>query len=610
VNLSIGRRLEARLVLTVGLGLLLFVLIASLYTFRHAYNKEIDSARQLEIQLVATVRVQAEVATYALNALIAQGVLDGLAGNSTILAARIESADAQFIVEHVPAQRVDFQGFAHATAYALRSPFLSNEIIGTLSIVRNDRHVTAEAWTSAFHQTWLLMAQVLIAAVILVVVLRTLLVKPITRLSHDLSALQPGQSGRLTVEQRHVQDEIGQLAHSANALLDATENAFGKLNQVNQSLALALEKLTEKEASKSRFFATASHDLRQPIHAITLFLDAMRKLELDPEQRRLIDATQHASQALRDLLEALLDMSKLDAGAVIPQPQWLGAETFFERIDSIISPLALQRKLRFKLWYPQRPLQIYTDRQLLGSVLGNLVGNAVKNTVKGGVLVGLRQRHDGWVFQVWDTGVGISAEHIDRIYDEFYQVSNPGRDRAKGLGLGLAIARRISTLLGYTLHCRSQPGRGTVFEVVVPTEALRTGERAVPESELLHQVEAATFAGKRLVVVEDDLLVAQALSDWLRAYRCDVRIFTSGEEALAAEQILCADGFIVDDQLAGTLNGLEFLQALKARRSVPFRAVVVTGNTTPQFIERAKKLGWPVLFKPADPEEILARLAG
>jgi CheY-like chemotaxis protein len=139
---------------------------------------------------------------------------------------------------------------------------------------------------------------------------------------------------------------------------------------------------------------------------------------------------------------------------------------------------------------------------------------------------------------------------------------------------------------------------------------LRTGERAVPESELLHQVEPATFAGKRLVVVEDDLLVAQALSDWLRAYRCDVRIFTSGEEALAAEQILCADGFIVDDQLAGTLNGLEFLQALKARRSVPFRAVVVTGNTTPQFIERAKKLGWPVLFKPADPEEILARLAG
>ena len=605
----ISQRLEARLVTVVGISLLVFSLLGGIYSYLDTYQQQIQTTRALEKQLVATVRAQAEVAVYANNAIIAQGVLDGLAENPTIFAARIESSNQLVAAENVTgAARPVATNFSRGTRYPIFSPFNREDQVGWLIIVANEKIISAKAREAAIHQTMLLLVQVLLAAGIMTFVLRSQIVRPITRLARELASLQPGGAGRVKVEASHAADELGQLALSANQLLDATGRAILDLNTANDALAGALAQLANKEKVKSKFFAAASHDLRQPIHAINLFLGALDQARNKTDQTQLIGSIRMATATLRELLESLLDLSKLDAGAVVPQPAWLAAETFFERLDNNLSLLAMQRHLRFKLWFPQQSLSIHTDARLLNSILANLTDNAIKYTVTGGVLVGLRRRGDSWIFQVWDTGCGIDADHLDQIYEEFYQVDNPGRDRTKGLGLGLAITRRIARLLGCRVQCRSQPGKGSCFEVVLPPGAVRVAqEPALPPAEP-SAVDVAHFDGKRLMVLEDDRLVATALVEWLKGCGCSMVLFRTAEEALATGDLATTDYFIADVQLAGTLSGLEFLAAVEQQLERDVAAVVVTGNTSSQIVETANNAHWPILFKPAEPMEILARL--
>lgn len=593
MKLPITQRLEVRLVVTVGISLLVFSLIAGFFTYRYSYRQQLELADSLEQQLVQTVQAQAEVAAYAANQTIAEGVLNGLLANPVILAARIE-ATYGFRVERGSGHS---ENFASGKTYPLFSPVDHIEPIGTLEVLRNHAQVNSAAAQTALFQTVLMLAQVLAAVAIMAAVLRFRMINPITRLAHAMVTIQPGSSNRLTIEDKHSTDEIGLLSKSANTILDAAE--------------VAMTELTERDQAKSRFFAAASHDLRQPIHAMHLFLDALKKAqhkEDREDQAKLIQSIETASQTLNELLESLLDISKLDAGAITPQPHWVNVEEFFARIDNNFSTQALQQHLRFKLWFPQQPTALYTDKRLLNIILANLTGNALKNTTTGGVLVALRQRGGACVFQVWDTGTGIGREHLDRIYDEFYQVANPNRDRKKGLGLGLAIARRISRLLGYELACRSTPGKGSVFEVRIPLTALRHTAAAPGAATPGDAADVEIFRGKRLAVLEDDELVAQALKQWLTACGIEVCVFDNAECALADAKALAADYYIVDYQLAGTLNGFEFLDAVQRRRASALKAVMITGNTSGQFIEMAAKFKWPVLFKPADPLHILATL--
>ena len=218
--------------------------------------------------------------------------------------------------------------------------------------------------------------------------------------------------------------------------------------KVLRQLAEARDAAQSANLAKSHFLAAASHDLRQPIQAINLFRDALSKTVLNEEQRRIADYISQSVISLSDLLNVLLDISRLDAGAVKARPEAISVESLFRSIDAEFSPLASARSLRFKLCFPVADRAVVADGKLLQSLLGNLLGNAMKYTPQGGILVGLRRRGGQALIQVWDTGIGIAPEHMNNIFEEYFQIGNPERDRKKGLGLGLSIVRRIAGLLG------------------------------------------------------------------------------------------------------------------------------------------------------------------
>ena len=365
--------------------------------------------------------------------------------------------------------------------------------------------------------------------------------------------------------------------------------------------------LVDKERAKTRFLASASHDLRQPIQAITLFIGALRHGGLKDGQPALVSRLEAAVEALRGLLDALLDVSKLDAGVITPVCAPFSLNRLMEELTLELSPLALDKNLRFKLFCPQREIVLDSDPQLLRMVLRNLIANAINYTDRGGLLFAARLRQGQACIQIWDTGIGIGEGERHKIFEEFYQVANPQRDRAKGLGLGLSIVRRILALLKLPVVCRSRPGRGTVFEILAPamTQAVAGGAVAAP----LAAIDTAQFAGKTFVVVEDDLLAADALLSSLQSIGARVLAYPSAEIALAdADSVYEGDYYISDFRLPGAVSGIDFLTGIRRRRAAP--CVLVTGDTSSAFIEAAHRSGLPILFKPVSLDALLATLAG
>jgi signal transduction histidine kinase len=244
--------------------------------------------------------------------------------------------------------------------------------------------------------------------------------------------------------------------------------ALATVRMALENLAEARDEAETANLTKSRFLAAASHDLRQPVQAIALFQSALEATPLDAEQRRISGLLRESAQSLAEILNTLLDVLKLDSGTVTPYPEPVSVATLLRKIQTQSSALAAAKGLRFRLFQPDKEVLLFTDAALLNVVLRNLVDNAVKYTQRGGILVGVRRRGGNALIQVWDTGKGVSADKLDAIFDEYIQLDNPHRDSANGLGLGLAIARRLADLLGVAIRCRSQLGRGSVFEVSVP----------------------------------------------------------------------------------------------------------------------------------------------
>jgi PAS domain S-box-containing protein len=370
--------------------------------------------------------------------------------------------------------------------------------------------------------------------------------------------------------------------------------------------------LQRKELAKSRFLAAAGHDLRQPLAAANLFIDALRLTDLSEKQHLLINRLDQAMSNFNGLLNALLDVSKLDGGMIKPEYTFVPIADLFSWIEQTFAPAANKKQLGFKLHFPMKDaLAIRTDIGLLKSVLMNLISNSIKFTAKGGILVSARRRGNQLLFQVWDTGIGISKEHINNIFDEFYQVNNPQRDRTQGLGLGLYIAKRSLALFDGEIRCHSSVGRGTVFEFHVPCTDLLNETQPTGAELLLDQNAQIEFVrGKTFVVVEDDLLVAEALCGVLESMGVKVKIFTSAEEALSVANSEPADFFIADYMLGGKLNGIQFLQEMSQTLGQPVKGIIVSGDTSTAFAREIKNSDWSVIYKPANVAEIITRLSG
>ena len=223
---------------------------------------------------------------------------------------------------------------------------------------------------------------------------------------------------------------------------------------------------------KSKFLAAASHDLRQPVQAMSLFGEALTRTELNAEQRQLSEYLNRSAKSMSDILEALLDVSRFDAGSQKVHLEPIAIDELLAQLNQEFSPFAATKRLSFRTGVPRSGMRVLADRQLLTSLLTNLIGNAIKYTEHGGVLAGVRQRKAGVMIQVWDTGPGIQTDALQHIFDEYYQINNPERDPKKGLGLGLSIVRRTANLLKTEVDCRSRVGRGSVFEFVLPLAPL------------------------------------------------------------------------------------------------------------------------------------------
>ncbi|MFZ2160786.1 MAG: PAS domain S-box protein [Sideroxyarcus sp.] len=392
-------------------------------------------------------------------------------------------------------------------------------------------------------------------------------------------------------ERRRTEAELERHRHHLEKLIE------------DRTLALSIAKETAEAATraKTHFLAAASHDLRQPLQAIRLFNDALSMTGLGEEQNKISRNLSKSVNSLGELLNQLLDMSRLDAGMIEPQPVVIQADDLLGVIGAEFDAISREKNLSLSLFCPRQGLALFSDDNLLLTLLRNLVSNAVKYTARGGVLIGIRRRGDRALIQVWDTGIGIAPEQTDSIFEEYFQVGNPERTRSKGVGLGLAIVRRLSKLLDIGVRVRSREGKGSVFEMSVPlaneteVHASPLAISANPESDLV---------GKRIVIIEDDAIVAEAIEFSLEMIGAHVTLFGTAKAALGSAEVMTADYFISDYRLPD-LDGLQLLDAIQAISAKPIKAVLLTGNTSPDQIAIMQSSRWKVLFKPINLHKLL-----
>jgi len=387
-------------------------------------------------------------------------------------------------------------------------------------------------------------------------------------------------------------DELEALANEFNRMAD-------KLRESHDGLEATIEVRTRELAAanhaKSRFLAAASHDLRQPVHALGLFLAQLREARTPDERERLLAKIEASSGAVSELLDALLDISKLDAGTVTPRPSEFAAQIVLDRLEQDFALAAQAKGLRLRV--RPSPVRVVTDSVLLQRILINLVANAVRYTRDGGVLVACRRRGSRVRFEVWDTGIGIPADQRERIFDEFYQAHPAVGETARGLGLGLAIVRRLAGLLRVTVALRSSEGRGSVFALEVPVGA---GVAPAPAAATPASPGSMRFDGTLALVVDDDADARDATAGLLAQWGWRVVSAASGDAACAAlgRPPAPPDVVISDYQLAGRELGTEVIQRVRMACGEMVPAILVSGDVTEELHAAAAREGLHVLHKP------------
>lgn len=372
--------------------------------------------------------------------------------------------------------------------------------------------------------------------------------------------------------------------------------------QLSHQIA-ATQRVSEE---KTRFLAAASHDLRQPLHAIALFGAVIEKKLKGTEEWdhavRLMDAV----GTLGDSLDILLDISRLDAGEVAPQIRPVELNPLFLALNNVFVAQAADRDLQLRL--RATPCWVLSDPQLLQRLLSNLVDNALKYTTRGGVVVAARARGPLVWIDVCDTGIGIADEHLGRIFDEFYQIGNPGRDRAQGLGIGLSIVQRLSRLLAHPLQVRSRLHHGSRFRLVLPAV---TASGVVP---LAACPGAASPLPQRVLLIDDEAAIRQAVTGLLQAHGVAIDAVASEAEAeavlvQAAHGSAPVEVLLCDVRLADGADGLAAAQRLSARFSPGLQVLLITGETAPQRQRQMLDSGLQVLLKPVAADRLLQALA-
>ncbi len=369
--------------------------------------------------------------------------------------------------------------------------------------------------------------------------------------------------------------------------------------------------------AKSKFLAAASHDLRQPIHAQGLFLEVLAGTPLTQYQSEVLASARSASAASAQMLDTLLDFSRIEAGVVKPHTQTFALQTLFHNIENDLAPLADAKALAYRT--RETGALVDSDPALVELILRNLMSNAIRYTERGGVLIGARRRGAALVVEVRDTGIGIALEHQQEVFREFHQLGNSERDRRKGLGLGLAIAQGLANALGHALTLSSTPGRGSVFRLSLPASRAAAAPAAVPPAAPPAVPPAGLVAaalapavpdlhGVRVLVLDDDESVRTGMAHLLHSWGCVCDTAGSISEALALAQTCRPALLITDYRLREQHTGAQAIAALRAQSGTHLPALMITGDTAPERLREALAAGVPLLHKPVLPARLFATM--
>jgi CheY-like chemotaxis protein/anti-sigma regulatory factor (Ser/Thr protein kinase) len=364
------------------------------------------------------------------------------------------------------------------------------------------------------------------------------------------------------------------------------------VNRMSEELGHLYQQLEEANLAKSRFLAAASHDLRQPLHALNLFVTQLRS-EKDPaEKGRVIARIDAAVADMNELFNELLDMSRLDAGVLVPSISEFPVDQLLKRIKMTFTAAAREKDLRLRV--VSNSAWVRSDFILLERILLNLVSNAVRYTQAGGIVVGCRRLAGVLKIEVWDSGIGIPEDQQRNIFGEFHQLSTAKQDRRGGLGLGLAIVDRLCRLLDYPIEVTSRLGRGSRFVISVPlTAPLKLAEHR-PQA-VVDQV-----MGKSVVVIDDDALVLDGMRGVLQSWGCSVVTAASEDTALAvlSESERPPDIIISDYRLSDGKTGFDVIECIRRAFGTPIPAFLISGDTAPERLREARASGYYLLHKP------------
>lgn len=406
-------------------------------------------------------------------------------------------------------------------------------------------------------------------------------------------------------------DEAGNAVRMLGITLDVTDRKLAEraLRRSNEELERLVSERTREldtarqqaesnNQSKSRFLAAASHDLRQPLQSVGLYLSVLARHLTEPKQQEVAGKMQVSLEVMKELLDALLDISKLESGSVAPQRTDFSVQQLLERIEASHAQQAERKGLTLDA--ETTPCIVHSDPALLERVLDNFVANAIRYTERGGVKVFCEPRDGCAHICVSDTGVGIPEEKFADIFEEYYQIDNPVRDASKGLGLGLAIVKHIARLLGHRLDVRSTPGEGSTFSVEVPLgeSAGARPRKAAPSTELSDRPPV-------VLLVEDDVSIIDATTLLLEAAGMRVHSALNGEEALARVAAGAAPDLILTDYRLPGDNGAAVIRRVREVGGSALPAILVTGDTSSLGDDARALEHCRVLHKPVDTGELL-----
>jgi signal transduction histidine kinase/CheY-like chemotaxis protein len=458
----------------------------------------------------------------------------------------------------------------------------------------------APLYSSLLRSGGLLLFTLILAFVVAILLARGLTV-PIQALHAGAARIGSGDLGqRISIK---TGDEL-------EALGDQFNNMAARLQELYATLERKVEERTRQleaaNLAKSRFLAAASHDLRQPLQALGMFVAQLNERMRAAERRQIVQRIETALAAMNELFTALLDISKLDAGVLKPQITEFPVNRLLNQVETTFAGVAREKGLSLRI-IPSR-CWIRSDFILLQRIICNLVSNAARYTNRGGIVVGCRLRGATLNIEVWDTGIGIPADQHQSIFDEFYRLGELDKDRRGGLGLGLAIVHRLCGLLDHPVSLTSKVGKGSRFVVAVPCAPAGAVIEAPKAA-----IRPAAFGAsqiKTVWIIDDDPLVRDGMGSLLKSWGCRVVVLGADRDFGSADVGNQTPDLIVSDyHLAAGKTGVEVAGRLRAMYGAKIPVFLMSGDTSPELLRAVRASGYHLLHKPVEPMELRGLLS-